>query len=217
MAMQIAVLGCGRMGSAVAQLCSLAGHRVVTSNTRIPRTMDPMAIQFGPGICVMSSENAIRASEIVVLAVPWAARTDICKNAEVFSGRIVLDLMNAYSSYPHVLDLAGATSSEIVALELPSANIVKTLNTLQARSVLTRARPRGSPERIAVPICGDNVASKQVITELVDQIGFDSVDIGALKYGHWSEPDRPLFGIERNAAELSEFFLKCVVLEKQTC
>jgi len=54
---------------------------------------------------------------------------------------------------------------------------------MQARDVLARGRAPGSAQRIAVPICGNDPAAKRVVAALVDDIGFDAVDIGILPNG----------------------------------
>ena len=150
----------------------------------------------------MSNEDAVSQSEVIVLAFPWAARTRIAGDAGRLAGKIVLDAMNAYGRYPRVVDLEGASSNEVVASEPPWARVVKGLNTLQARDILARGQPGGSLHRIAVPICG-NDAAKRLVAGLVDEIGFDGIDIGALPNGRWSEPERPLFARNCTAAELT--------------
>jgi predicted dinucleotide-binding enzyme len=209
--MQIAVLGAGKMGSALARVWAQAGHQVAISSRRELGAMAPLVAELGHGIRAMINEDAIAWSEIIVLALPWIARTQIAGNVDRLSGKIVLDTMNAYGPFPQVLDLGATTSSEIVALDLPRIRVVKGLNTLQARDILSRGRPRGSPQRIAVPICGHDDAAKRIVAGLVDDVGFDTIDIGALPNGWWSEPERPLFGRSCSAQELMELFREIAV------
>jgi hypothetical protein len=209
--MQIAILGAGKMGSALARVWAQAGHQVAISSRRELGAMAPLVAELGDGIRAMINGDAITCSEVIVLALPWTARTQIAGSVDRLSGKIVLDAMNAYSPFPQVVDLGGTTSSEIVASDLPRIRIVKGLNTLQARDILGRGRPRGSTQRIAVPICGDDGAAKGVVAGLVDDIGFDAIDIGALPNGWWSEPERPLFGTNCSALKLMELFREVAV------
>jgi predicted dinucleotide-binding enzyme len=64
---------------------------------------------------------------------------------------------------------------------------------------------------MAVPICGDDDPAKGVVAGLVDDVGFDAIDIGALPNGWWSEPERPLFGRNCSALELMELFRELAV------
>lgn len=209
--MRIAVLGAGKMGSALARVWSQAGHQVAISGRRELGAMAPLVAELGHGVRAMMDGDAITWSDVIVLALPWTARTQITGNVDRLSGKIVLDTMNAYAPFPQVVDLGGTTSSEIVASDLPWIRVVKGLNTLQARDILARGRPRGSTERMAVPICGDDDAAKGVVAGLVDDVGFDAIDIGALPNGWWSEPERPLFGRNCSALELMELFREVAV------
>jgi hypothetical protein len=49
-----------------------------------------------------------------------------------------------------------------------------------ARHLLERGRPRGSPGRIALPVAGDDAKAKTVVLQHVDELGFDAVDAGGL-------------------------------------
>jgi 8-hydroxy-5-deazaflavin:NADPH oxidoreductase len=48
---------------------------------------------------------------------------------------------------------------------------------------LRDGRLAGDPERLGMPISGDDAEAKRTVAELIDQIGFDSVDAGTLSEG----------------------------------
>src|SRR5258708_1843432 len=192
--MRIAVLGAGKMGSGLA--CLGAGRS--PGCDRQPARVAGL----GPSVSAMSNEDAVSQSEVIVPVFPWAARTRADGDAARLAGKVVLDAMNAYGRYPRVVDLEGASSNEVVASEPPWPRVVKGLNTLQARDILARGQPGGSLHRIAGPVFG-NQAAKSPVARLVDEIGFDGIDIGALPNGRWSEPERPLFARNCTAAELT--------------
>ena len=207
--MRIAVLGAGKMGSALAHVWAQAGHRVVIGCRRELGAMAPLIAELGPGTRAMITRDAATWGEVIVLALPWAARAQVAGSADWLSGKMALDAMNPYAPYPKMVDLGGTTSSEMIASDLPRTRVVKGLNTLRAGDVLARGRPRGSAQRIAVPVCGNDAAAKWIVAGLVDDIGFDVIDIGALPNGRWSEPERPLFGRNCSASKLMELFREC--------
>ena len=47
-------------------------------------------------------------------------------------------------------------------------------------SLRKQGRPKGSLERIALPVAGDDQRAKGVVIGLVDEIGFDGIDAGGL-------------------------------------
>ena len=207
--MRIAVLGAGKMGSALASVWAQAGHQVVFGCRRETIFMVSLTSNLRFNIQVMAVPDAASWSDVVALALPWNARTQIAASADSLAGKIVLDAMNAYSTYPCIVDLGTTTSSETVALDIPHTHLVKALNTLQARDVIACGRPAGSMQRVAVPICGNDAGAKRVVTALVDDIGFDVVDIGILPNGRWSQPGGPLFGKNCSASKLTDLAREC--------
>ena len=53
-------------------------------------------------------------------------------------------------------------------------------------------------------IAGDDAAAKAVVTKLLDEFGFDTVDAGPLKEGWRIQRDTPGYGPRHTAEELRE-------------
>src|SRR5580704_15920653 len=85
--MKIAVLGAGRVGSTVGRLWHAAGHDVTFAARHAAR---PRALAAELG------ERAYAASvaEVVLVAVPGPAVTDVLQAAGPLDGRIVIDAAN---------------------------------------------------------------------------------------------------------------------------
>jgi 4'-phosphopantetheinyl transferase len=198
------------MGATLARVWARHGHQVAITSTRSPASMERLVVPLGPGVEAALNADAIRRSEIVVLAVPWHARTEVAGRAGALSGKIVLDAMNAYDPYPHVVDLGETGSSEVVAGEFAGARVVKGLNAVQASRLGALAQPRGSPRRVAVPLFGDDLDARHAVAELIDAAGFDPLDLGLLCHGRWAEPDAPLFGRDCAADQLLSLFRRCI-------
>jgi hypothetical protein len=79
-----------------------------------------------------------------------------------------------------------------VAEALPGARLVKAFDILLARDLASKARPDLSfDERPALPMSGDDIDAKQIVAELVRQIGFGPIDIGWLREGGSSSSRGP--------------------------
>ena len=59
--------------------------------------------------------------------------------------------------------------------------------------------PAGTEGRIALPIAGDDEANKKIVSDLVDQLGFDPVDAGSLAESWRQQPDTPVYGKDLDA------------------
>jgi 8-hydroxy-5-deazaflavin:NADPH oxidoreductase len=49
---------------------------------------------------------------------------------------------------------------------LPKSKIVKAFNAIQAAQMESNGRPKGSPDRRALPIAGDDPAAKKIVADL---------------------------------------------------
>jgi 4'-phosphopantetheinyl transferase len=178
--------------------------------------MTELATELGPGVTATSSELAIQSCKVVALAIPWRAWSDALKDAVAFSGKIVIDAMNAYDPYPYLADLGGTGSSELVAKSLSYTHVVKAFNSIREDDLKSLARPRGSSGRIALPLCGEDSQSRLLVTQLVDAAGFDALDLGQLRYGRWFEPGAPLFGKNRSVQDLESILRQCIKTDLAT-
>ena len=61
--------------------------------------------------------------------------------------------------------------------------VVKAFNHIYAAQLTTDRRPAGTPNRRALVIAGDDAGAKGVVTRMLDECGFDTVDAGPLKEG----------------------------------
>jgi hypothetical protein len=60
---------------------------------------------------------------------------------------------------------------------------VKSLNQLGYHQVEETRRPKGAPDRVAIGAAGDDQVAVATVMRLLDRLGFDPVDGGALKNG----------------------------------
>ena len=77
-------------------------------------------------------------------------------------------------------------------------------NNIVAAELLTRGQPAGTDGRRALPVTSDDEAIKAVVLSLVDQLGFDALDLGRLDESWRYEPGTPAYGPDVDAAALIE-------------
>ncbi|WP_218036161.1 MULTISPECIES: hypothetical protein [Sphingobium] len=69
--------------------------------------------------------------------------------------------------------------------------MIQAFTHIQAPRILTAARPAGAPDRIAVPISSNFPEAIDLVAELFDRIGFDTVDNSPLSEAWRSAPGQP--------------------------
>jgi predicted dinucleotide-binding enzyme len=81
--------------------------------------------------------------------------------------------------------------------------VVTAFSTIVWQHLRDRGRPAGDPDRLAIPLAGDDDDAKRAVAGLIDQSGFDPVDTGKLAdAGAAQEPGTPPFGATWTADEL---------------
>ncbi len=191
-----AFIGSGNIGSTVARLAVAAGHDVVMSNSRGPDTLSELIADLGPSSRAASTGDAARAGDVVVVTIPLKNYEDV--PVDELSGKVVIDTMNYYPERDgHFTDLddESTTTSEKLQSHLPSSNVVKAFNNIYFEHLGSLARSSGDPERSALAIAGDDETAKQTVTELLDSIGYDTVDLGRLAEGWRTQRDTAAYGV----------------------
>ena len=199
----IGLIGAGHIGSQLARLAVKNGYNVVISNSRGPETLATLAAELGPKARAASAVDAAKAGDLVVVTVPLRNYRDV--PVAPLAGKIVIDTNNYYPQrdgrIPE-LDSESTTTSELLQAHLPASKVVKAFNHILAAQLTTDGRPAGSKNRRALVIAGDDPGARAMVSALLDQFGFDTVDAGPLREGWRIQRDTPGYGPRRTAEEL---------------
>ncbi len=175
--MNIAIIGAGNVGRALATSFTRAGHSVVIAS-RDPEDAGSVAVATRARVAGSNAEAAA-AGEIVVLAAPFTSAPEIAAEiADAVTGKIVIDVSNRMSFGANGPEIDGSTSNaEELAALLPAATVVKAFNTLFASN-------QGDPITDGVQldgfVAGDDAEAKATVLALVASIGLEPVDVGPL-------------------------------------
>ena len=190
----IGLIGSGNIGSTVARLAVAAGHDVVLSNSRGPQTLQDLVSELGPKARAATPAEAAAAGDVVVVTVPLRAYRDV--PAEPLAGKVVIDTNNYYPERDGViaaLEDGSTTTGELVQGHFAESYVVKGFNNIWFEHLRSLARPSGAADRSALPIAGDDAAAKKTVTDFLDGIGYDAVDVGPLAENRRTQRDTPVY------------------------
>jgi hypothetical protein len=175
--MDIAIIGAGNVGQALASAFKRAGHTVLITS-RDPEDAGAVAAATG-SIIATSNLEAARAADVVVLAIPFASVPEVAAEiAEAVAGKPVVDVSNRISFGPNGPEIDTTSSNgEALGALLPDAGVVKAFNTLFATH---QTDPIADGVQLDGFVAGDDPAAKATVLELVDSIGLNPVDVGPL-------------------------------------
>ncbi len=188
----IGFIGSGNIGSQLARLAVQNGYDVVMSNSRGPETLADLVAELGDHATAATAQEAAEQGDLVVVTVPLAAIETI--PVEPLVGKVVIDTNNYYPERDGQiaeLDDETTTVSELLQRRLPQSHVVKAFNHIFAADLATAGSPRGTVGRRALIVAGDDADAKQAVGDLIDEFGFDAVDIGSLADGWRIQRDTP--------------------------
>ena len=195
--MKIGIIGAGNIGGNLTRRLTALGHDVSVANSRGPQTLTALAEETGA--TPVPVEEAARGAEVVVVTVPLKAVPNLPKGFldDAADGVAVIDTGNYYPGrdgrIAAILD-DGLTESRWTAEQI-GHTVIKAFNGTYAQDILDRHRPVGAPDRLALPVAGDDEAAKRVVRSLIDDLGFDTVDAGSLDDSWHQQPGTPVYGL----------------------
>ncbi len=198
----IGILGAGRVGTALARLALEAGYEVRVATARPPAEIELLLEFTAPGAKATMAEDAIAASDIVVLALPLSKYRSL--RPDLLAGKVVIDVMNYWAPTDGTIaEFEGErSSSEVVQDYLPGARLVRSFNHMGYHEIEEEARPAGDPDRRALAVAGDDAAARKIVAAFVDRLGYDAVDAGPLAASRHFGTGTPIFGAGFGRAEM---------------
>jgi NADPH-dependent F420 reductase len=186
--MHIAILGTGSVGSTLGSRWAKAGH-TVTFGSRLPESEKVLELvqKCGSGAkaCCLAAE-AIAGAEVILLAVPWPAAQATLGCLGDLKGRVLIDCTNPLTADFSGIELGHSTSAaEQIAAWSPGSRVVKAFNTAGTKVM---ANPQFGDHAAAMFYCGDDLAAKATVKQLIADLGFDPIDAGPLHSARYLEP-----------------------------
>ena len=207
--MNIAVLGTGMVGQAIAGRLHELGHSVVVG-TRDPSSTlartEPDAMGNPPfaawhadheGVALATFADAAAGAELVVNASNGNVALEVLRlaGAENLAGKPLLDIANPLdfsAGFPPTLSVKDSDSlGEQIQRAFPDARVVKTLNTLNASLMVD---PKSLGESSTVFVSGEDPEAKAAVTALLESFGHDDViDLGGIETARGTEMLLPIW------------------------
>lgn len=188
------------MGGTLAVLLARVGHQVFPANSRGVDSLRDLVAEAGANAQAATPEQAVREGELVILALP-GGHPEALPAPALVAGKIVVDAMNEFRSDGSPVRAGGVTSSERTARALPGARLVKAFNTMHFKTMRDAAGVAGD-DRLSLFVAGDDDEAKQVVSGLMNEMGFAAIDTGSLREGgRLQEPGSPIFNTPLTEAD----------------
>lgn len=189
--MKIGVLGSGIVAQTLAAGFRKHGHDV-TVGTRDPAKLSAWAAQQD-GVAVKHFSDAASFGDVIVLAVKGTAAEEVLKLAghANLAGKLVMDTTNPIADLPpehgvlRFFTQLDESLMERLQRNVHQAHFVKAFSSVGHARMVNPYFAEGRPSMF---ICGNDEDAKAQARSLIDQLGWDTEDMGAVEAARAIEP-----------------------------
>ncbi len=189
--MKVGVIGSGIVGQTLADGFLRHGYDVMRGS-REPSKLAAWKAGAGARARTGTFGDAAGFGELVVLAVKGTAALDAVRACGLaLTGKIVVDATNPIADAPPVNGVipffTGPNQSLMETLQAaaPAARFVKAFSCVGNALMVNPSLPGGKPTMF---ICGNDEGAKRQVTQILDQFGWETEDMGAVEAARAIEP-----------------------------
>jgi predicted dinucleotide-binding enzyme len=188
--MKVGILGSGPVGQALARAFLAENHQVMLA-TRNAHAEKAAELSKNLGVTVGNFSQTAGFGELLVLCTAWTGVESALQLAgqENLKGKVMIDTTNPLdfsNGPPPSLSLGRNDSAgEQVQRWAPDAKVVKAFNIVGNQDMYKPRFKNGPPTMI---ICGNDSASKGVVSGLLTDFGWEIADIGDITGARELEP-----------------------------
>ncbi|MCM3724259.1 NAD(P)-binding domain-containing protein [Neobacillus cucumis] len=204
--MRFGIIGAGPIGSIISKKLVKIGYDVKIADARGIERLEGKEFAGTP----VRVEDVIKNIEVLIISLPIKAMPSIRDIInQVGEEVIIVDTSNYYPFRDGKIEEIenGMVESVWVSNQL-GRPIIKAFNNLLAHTLENGGTPEGTSGRIAIAIAGNDLSQKQVILDLVNELGFDTVDSGSLSDSWKQQPGTPAYCTELTKDELTKALKK---------
>jgi predicted dinucleotide-binding enzyme len=200
--LKIGIIGAGRIGGTLARYWARAGNEVFISS-RHPEELQRLVRELGSRAHAGTPLQAAQFGTVVLVSVPYSAMPELGRDlSAALAGKVIIDTSNPISGRDGAVaaDAQQLGAGIATAQYLHNRRVVRAFNCIPAATLASEANRQ--PERIAIPIGGDDAAALDIAMQLVREAGFDPVPVGSLARTRLFDLGQPLAHGELTASEL---------------
>lgn len=202
--MKIGIIGVGAIGSTLARKLAGGGHEVRVANSRGREAVKPFADEIGA--TPADASGAATGADMVIISIPFPVAAELPDDLldSVEPGVPVVDTGNYYPGLrdPQIAEIEEGKPESVWVSEQLGRPVIKAFNNILAESLSGYGRPEGSEDRIAIAVAGNDAEQKQMVMDVVDEVGFDPVDGGTLAESWRQQPLTPAYCCDYGAEKM---------------
>ncbi|WP_028981671.1 NADPH-dependent F420 reductase [Sporocytophaga myxococcoides] len=203
--MKIGIIGAGQIGGTLIRQYSKAGHKVKMTNSSGVEKLKSLALETGATAVPLT--EVVNDVDVIVISIPLIGVPELPKSIfkNVSANTVIIDTCNYYPIRDGKIQVIedGMPESIWVSNHIQQP-VIKVYNSILYGSLVNSGLPKGTESRIALPISGDVKQLKTLVSTLVNDSGFDSLDCGTLQDSWRQQPGSPAYCTDLTLAQLKK-------------
>jgi len=203
--MKIGIIGAGQIGGTLIRQYSKAGHSVKMANSSGTEKLKSLA--FETGALPVTLEDVGTDVDVIVISIPLIGILKLPKRQlkNTSANTIIIDTCNYYPIRDGTIeDIENGMPESVWVSNQLQQPVIKAYNSILYHSLIHSGLPKGAASRLALPISGDDKQSKDLVSILVDDSGFDSLDCGSLQDSWRQQPGSPVYCTDLTLTQLKK-------------
>ena len=203
--MKIGIIGAGQIGGALIRQYSKAGHRVKMANASGPEKLAGLALETGASAVTLM--DVVVDVDVIVISIPLIEIPNLPKQLfkNASANTTIIDTCNYYPIRDgRIEEIENGMPESVWVSNQIQRPVIKAYNSILSGSLVCSGLGKGNPLRLALPVAGDNKQSKDLVSALVDDSGFNSLDSGTLQDSWRQQPGSPVYCTDLTLVQLKK-------------
>jgi 8-hydroxy-5-deazaflavin:NADPH oxidoreductase len=207
--MKIGIIGAGEIGGTLIRQYSSAGHSVKMTNASGTEKLKGLALETGASMATL--ENVVTDVDVIVISIPLIGILKMPPRLfeNISANTTIIDTCNYYPIRDGIIkDIEDGMPESVWVSNQLQRPVIKAYNNIFYRSLVNSGVSKGTAPRLALAIAGDDKQSKEVVSILIDDSGFDSLDYGSLQDSWRQQPGSPVYCTDLTLSQLKKSIVK---------
>jgi hypothetical protein len=176
--MRIAFIGHGNVGGALADRLQRVGHDVTLAVGEAHSDSVKKLLARNPALKTAAPVDAVGEADVVVLAIPFLANVEVLTPLKAaLAGKVLIDCTNPIGpGLSHGLS-SRQSGTEMIQTLLPDTRVVKAFSIYGFENFEDSSFP-GYGVKPVMMFCGNDATAKAVVADLLEQLGWEPLDVG---------------------------------------
>lgn len=185
--MRIGLVGPGKVGKGLADRWVKRGHEILFSFSRSEEKLRGYAAEYGELGHWGTPRDAVEFGEATVLCCKWEQTQEAVDAMGDLAGKTLIETVNTFQDDGTIAIGHSTSVAEEISHMAEGALVVPAFNSIPA-TLLAQPEDVFGETKAAVFYCGDDPGAKATARQLIQDAGFEPVDVGALKSARLIEP-----------------------------